>query len=63
MPEINTDMDKCSGCGTCVDVCPSGVFELDKDAGKTKRVNIDECIECLACVDQYPENAIEVKTD
>ena len=56
-------MDKCTGCGTCVDVCPSGVYELDDAAGKTKVVAEDECIECLACQDQCPENAIEVETD
>ncbi|MFX1450092.1 MAG: ferredoxin family protein [Promethearchaeota archaeon] len=63
MPKIKVDMDKCTGCGTCVDVCPSGVYELDDAAGKTKVIAEDECIECLACQDQCPEGAIEVETD
>ena len=63
MSKIKVDMDKCTGCGTCVDVCPSGVYELDSDAGTTKVVNPDECIECLACEDLCPEGAIKVETD
>ena len=61
MPKVVVDMDKCTGCGTCVDVCPSGVYEMGD--GKTKVVAEDECIECLACQDQCPENAIEVQGD
>ena len=56
-------MDKCTGCGTCVDACPSGVYELDEAAGKTKVVNPDDCVECLACEEQCPENAIKVEGD
>ncbi|MFX1450093.1 MAG: ferredoxin family protein [Promethearchaeota archaeon] len=63
MPKIIVDDSKCTGCGTCVDVCPSGVFELNEATGKTNRVNEDECIECLACVDQCPEGAIQVEGD
>ena len=56
--EIKVDVDKCTGCGTCVDVCPAGVFELVE--GKSSPVNVDECLACLACESQCPENAIEV---
>jgi ferredoxin len=28
MVEIKVDNDKCTGCGTCVEVCPVEVFEL-----------------------------------
>ena len=62
MVKITIDLDKCNGDGICVDVCPSGVYELD-DKGKSKAVNPDECIECLACVDQCPENAITIDSD
>ncbi|MEM2914495.1 MAG: 4Fe-4S binding protein, partial [Candidatus Bathyarchaeia archaeon] len=27
MVRININLDKCTGCGTCVDVCPVGVYE------------------------------------
>ena len=62
MVKITVDTNKCNGDGICVDVCPSGVFELNAD-GKSVPVNPDECIECMACVDQCPENAITVEID
>ena len=58
MAEIKVDIDKCDGCGTCVDVCPVGVFELRE--GKSTVVNPDECLVCRACEAQCPNNAIEV---
>jgi len=58
MVEIKVDHDKCTGCGTCVEVCPVGVFELQNE--KSVPVNVDECLVCRACETQCPEGAIEV---
>lgn len=58
MVEIKIDLEKCTGCGTCIDVCPVGVFELRE--GKSAAVNINECLVCRSCEAQCPENAIEV---
>ncbi|MDH5441369.1 MAG: ferredoxin family protein [Candidatus Bathyarchaeota archaeon] len=58
MVEINVDLDKCTGCATCVDVCPVEVFEIRDE--KSHPANIDECLLCRACEAQCPENAIEV---
>ena len=38
---VNVDVDKCIGCGECVDVCPVEVYEI-KD-GKSEAVN-EMCI-------------------
>ncbi len=56
--KIKIDLDKCTGCGTCVDVCPVSVYELRKE--KSVAVNVDECLVCRACETQCPANAIEV---
>lgn len=56
MVKITVDKDKCVGCGECVDVCPSEVFELVD--GKSEPINADECVECCACVEACPEEAI-----
>ncbi len=58
MVEIKIDNDKCTGCGTCVDVCPVAVFELRNE--KSVAVNVDECLVCRVCETECPEKAIQV---
>lgn len=50
------DVEKCQGCGNCVAVCPSVVFELAD--GKSKVINPEACTSCGLCVDNCPEQAI-----
>jgi len=57
MVEIIIDKDKCEGCGDCVDVCPSEVFEIVDE--KSGAVRLDDCIECCACVEACPHGAIQ----
>jgi NAD-dependent dihydropyrimidine dehydrogenase PreA subunit len=60
--QINIDSEKCDGDGTCVDICPVGVFEIKDLGGKKKAavVNADACIICRACETQCPTNAITI---
>ena len=44
-PEI--DINKCTGCGDCVDWCPAGVVSLLN--GKAIVVRPDECHYCTDC--------------
>lgn len=53
------DKEKCTGCGTCRDVCPVNVFEIENKKSVAKRP--DECIQCRACEASCPEKAIKVK--
>jgi NAD-dependent dihydropyrimidine dehydrogenase PreA subunit len=48
--------DKCTGCGDCVDVCPTDALEV---VDGLCIVDEDECTDCGACIDECPEDAIE----
>ncbi len=56
---LNLDVEKCTGCGMCIEVCPHGVLSID-DA-KVRIVDRDACMECGACAANCPVDAIEVQ--
>ena len=60
MVTLELDVDKCTGCGLCVIVCPHRVFELQ--AGKAGIVDVDLCMECGACSQNCPADAIKVES-
>jgi len=55
---LTLDVDKCSGCGMCLTVCPHGVFALQNR--KARIVDRDACMECGACAVNCPVDAITV---
>lgn len=60
-PVLNTlklDSSLCINCGTCIDVCPHGVFAPGPDA--VVLVNADDCMECGACQRNCPTSAVTV---
>jgi len=59
MPKPIIDEKKCTKCGTCIDICPMGVFAKDKDKVVVKKPK--ECIGCKACEVQCPAEAIKVE--
>jgi NAD-dependent dihydropyrimidine dehydrogenase PreA subunit len=55
---LQLDPEKCTGCGTCLEVCPRQVFSLN---GKKVRIlNRDACMECGACALNCPFEALAV---
>jgi len=52
------DKKKCTGCETCVSVCPQNVFEMK--GGKSHVARPENCVECGACVSSCPEGAIKL---
>jgi len=52
------DEARCVGCGLCTEVCPHGVFVMDK--GKALTTDTDLCMECGACATNCMGGAIEV---
>jgi len=51
------DQEKCTGCGACIDECPSEAIEMDNDKAKVT----DACVDCGACVDACPVEAISME--
>ena len=62
-PVINTT--KCTGCGTCIKICPVGATALDwmhHEAGKPPKHVYKNCIRCFCCQETCPEGAITIKS-
>jgi len=56
---LGLNPEKCTGCGTCLEVCPHAV--LAKENGKIRIEDRDACMECGACARNCPTNAISVQ--
>jgi len=52
-PKIDPDI--CTGCGTCIDVCPMGAISL-KD--RTAYIDESKCGNCRLCINECPVEAI-----
>ena len=55
---IAHDREACSGCGTCIKICPHRVLALSNK--KALLAFEERCIECGACQLNCPDAAIEV---
>ena len=55
---LELDRETCTGCGTCTEVCPHGVFALSE--GKAAILDRGLCMECGACARNCPAAAISV---
>ena len=58
--EVKRDAGRCIDCGSCVSVCPTFAFEIDKD---TWDVNLDtgKCVACGFCITACPTHAVTLK--
>jgi NAD-dependent dihydropyrimidine dehydrogenase PreA subunit len=56
---LELDVEKCVGCGMCLEVCPHAVFELENK--KARIINRDACMECGACAQNCPVEALSVE--
>jgi ferredoxin len=60
----DSDIDSCTGCGTCVSACPVEAVSLvsandpDKPKRKVAKLDQDLCLGCGVCVPACPEDGI-----
>ncbi len=57
---LQLDVEKCTGCRRCTEVCPHGVFVIDN--GKARIDDLDACMECGACAMNCSAEAISVES-
>ena len=57
--DVIRNEERCTHCGACITICPTGAFELEP---KTRRVifHNEKCIACVLCIKACPPRAIEV---
>jgi NAD-dependent dihydropyrimidine dehydrogenase PreA subunit len=57
--DITRNEERCTSCGACVTVCPTGCFKLNT---KTRKVSFEgeKCIACGICIKACPPRAMEV---
>jgi len=54
---LTIELDRCDGCGVCLEVCPDGAISL---VDGVARIDSGFCTECEACVQACPIGAIRV---
>lgn len=65
--KITVDVDKCKGCGLCLEACPLNLLELNPNTVNTKgyqpmRIHTpDKCIGCANCALMCPDVVITVE--
>ncbi|MEZ5005237.1 MAG: 4Fe-4S binding protein [Bacteroides graminisolvens] len=52
-PVVNKDL--CTGCGTCVDICPKGAIDIIDGVAV---IDNSKCKKCRLCIQACPMDAI-----
>ncbi|MFQ5889709.1 MAG: HgcAB-like fusion protein [Gemmatimonadota bacterium] len=50
--------ERCRGVGCCEEVCPTDVFEVDRERDVATLPGIERCVQCGACIVQCPFDAL-----
>jgi NAD-dependent dihydropyrimidine dehydrogenase PreA subunit len=55
------DLDSCTSCGRCVEICPTDVFRMSSGGNPFAEHESDCCV-CFLCQDDCPAEAITINT-
>jgi len=55
-PEVNRTI--CTGCGTCLEHCPTGAIKM---GSSYPVINRKKCIKCFCCQEFCPQRAVEIQ--
>ena len=54
---VKVDLEKCTGCGSCAEVCPVEAIKIENDKAK---VDETECVDCGTCLDECQSEALSM---
>lgn len=57
--DVVRNEERCTHCGACITMCPTGAFSLEKDTLKVIFDN-SKCVVCELCVKACPPRAMEL---
>ena len=63
MSVVRIDVDKCIGCGICIDVCPMDVFYYSFEDKKSVIAYPECCQTCGQCYVNCPTGSIGISND
>ena len=67
MAKLTFQIDRCKGCGLCVNACPKGLLAIAKDKINQKGhhpaeiTDQEKCIGCAFCATMCPDCVITVE--
>jgi len=59
--DVVRDENRCTQCGACVVVCPTGALRVDDRNSQIVVFDSDRCIACELCVPACPPRAMKVQ--
>ena len=60
--EVDFDNEKCTGCGTCVEVCPADSLMIEDTKARMKPPGENQCMFCGCCAAICPAGAVSMKS-
>ncbi len=57
--DVIRNEERCTHCGACVTICPTGAFELEPSTRRVKFYD-EKCLACGLCIKACPPRAMEV---
>ena len=58
--DVIRDEDKCTQCGACVTICPTGALAVSDRDSMEVAFDVDKCVACSLCVPICPPRAMSV---
>jgi len=57
--DVIRNEERCTHCGACITICPTGAFELDPSTRQVRFYD-EKCLACGICIKACPPRAMEV---